>query len=240
MDDEPLALKSLETLVANVLPNAQTHSFSRAKTAMEFAKLQIIDIAFLDIEMRSIDGLTMAKRLIKLYPKINIIFCTGYARYALDAHDLYCSAYLLKPISEADLVNALKHLRFPIEDNASPITIQCFGQFEVFYDNIPIRFKYTRTKELLAYLVDRNGSECTTAMIYTMLFGDEQHASYFRQLRKDLLDTFEELGQPHVICSNRGSLNIDRNAVKCDYFDYLDGKIAVMPKEYMPQYDFSK
>ncbi len=42
------------------------------------------------------------------------------------------------------------------------LQIRTFGNFEVLYDNTPLRFKYQKTKEMLAYLVDRNGSMCST------------------------------------------------------------------------------
>lgn len=238
VDDEYFALKNLEKAIHTVLPHAVLHSFQKSREVLEYASHELIDIAFLDIELPVLNGIDLALHLQKLYPKINIIFCTGYSEYALDAHKTYCSGYLLKPVTAENVQITLEHLRYPISENSSPVSIQCFGNFEVFYNKEPIHFKYSRTKELFAFLVDRNGAECSSAWLSAILFGDETHTSYLKQLRKDLMDTFEELGCPEVVRSNKGTLSINKNAVQCDYYDYLEGKRAKLTDEYMEQYSF--
>lgn len=158
VDDEMLALEALKTVVTNVLPNGTINAFNKASQAIEFAKSNKIDIALLDIDMRLVNGLEMAKALQELYPHINIIFVTGYAEYALDAFNLYASAYLTKPVSEDDVRSAFDCLRYPIVEKR--VRFHCFGNFEAYCDNTPIKFSLNKTKELLAYLVDRDGAEC--------------------------------------------------------------------------------
>jgi DNA-binding XRE family transcriptional regulator len=63
--------------------------------------------------MPEMDGLILASRLIALWPAINIIFVTGYKEYALEAHELYCSAFLMKPVGRRKLENAFNNLRKP-------------------------------------------------------------------------------------------------------------------------------
>jgi len=71
------------------------------------------DIALLDIDMPDMDGLSLARRLIASCPVINIIFVTGYEAYALEAHEVYCSAFLIKPVSRRKLKKAFENLRRP-------------------------------------------------------------------------------------------------------------------------------
>ena len=113
-DDELPALRELCDAVSAVVPKAQIHAFSKAVEAMEYAENSTVDLAFLDINMRFMDGILMAKRLGELNPSCNIVFCTGYGKYALDAMSTYCSDYLLKPISEEKVQKALLHLRHPV------------------------------------------------------------------------------------------------------------------------------
>lgn len=239
VDDEPKFLHQLAQDVQALLPDARLNVFTMAQEALNYAAAHMVDVAFLGVQLHQIDGLLVARRLAEMYPRVNIIFCAEHSGYAIDAHQLYCSGYLLKPISREQLRAALAHLRYPALEARKRITIQCFGNFEVFCDGEPVRFKYKRTKELLAYLVDRNGADCTPAWISAALFGDEEHASYLRQLRKDLLDTFETLGAPDVIRSTRSALGINRSAVSCDYFDFRDGKRTQLPDDYMSQYSFT-
>lgn len=239
LDDEPLALKMLETAVSETVPNANIRSFLKAKEALEFAEKENIQIAFLDINMQIVNGLEVAKRLKKLYPHINIIFSTGYEEYALDALKLYSSGYLLKPIGAEDVAEVMKNLRFSIEDNKK-LSFKCFGNFEVFCNGKPIKFKLSRTKEMLAYLVDRNGAQCSAGEITGVLFEDIDNTYYYQKLRGDLIKTFSELGLDDCITVTRGGLSINRDMVDCDYFDYKDGKISSKPTEYMTQYSFAE
>ena len=206
---------------------------------MAFASANAIDVALLDINMRVLDGVTMAKRLQALYPCVNVIFCTGYAEYMPDALAMYCSGYLMKPITEDDLRKALKNLRHPVQERKKHIELRCFGNFDVLCDGKPVAFKYKKTRELLAYLTDRCGAEATTQEIMAEIF-EENKPSYFSNIRLDLLDTFAALGVPEVVSAAYGRMRIVREQVTCDYFDYLDGKNATFRGEYMSQYSFAE
>ena len=206
---------------------------------MDFSEATLIDIAFLDINMRFIDGITMAKKLLSLYPSCNIVFCTGYTEYALDALGTYCSDYILKPISPEKIKKATKHLRYPLPEEKHRLELRCFGNFDVLCDGKPVAFKYKKTRELLAYLTDRGGAEATTQEIMAAIF-EENKPSYFGNIRLDLLDTLADLGVPEVVSAAYGRMRLVREQVTCDYFDYLDGKNAAFRGEYMTQYSFAE
>lgn len=239
VDDEKLNLENLECIAQKLLPGASRVSFSKASSALEYINSHKVDIAFLDINMRGTDGVTIGRILREKYPRANILFCTGFTEYALDAWDLNSSSYLLKPITEEKVRNALANLRYPVEEEKR-VEIQCFGNFEVYCDGVPICFKYTRTKELLAYLVDRNGTRCSMGELSAVLFGDDPHRSYMYQIRLDLVNTLNALGVGDIISQSHGYLGLVRDKVRCDYFDYLDHKIEAPIQEYMTQYSFGE
>lgn len=239
VDDEPLLLRKLERAVHSVLPEAQLHPFIDARPALELADSMHVDVAFLDIRMRGLNGLELAKALLEKDETTNIIFCTGFAEYALEAYDVYASAYLLKPITAEQIVDAMKRLRHPLKQTFR-VRIQCFGNFEAFCDGEPIPFKLSRTSELLAYLVDRNGAECRSRETIAVLFGDSDNREYYKKLRGDLIQTFTDLGILDCLYVTHGALSIIRDRVSCDYFDYKDGKITTPPTEYMTQYSFAE
>lgn len=239
VDDEKFALDKLNRLLDAVAPEAERHGFLLAQEAMDFAMENAVDVALLDINMRVPDGVTMAKRLQSLYPNINIIFCTGYAEYMPDGFAMYCSGYLMKPITEADLSTALQNLRHPVPERKQRVELRCFGNFDVLCDRKPVAFKYKKTRELLAYLTDRNGAEATTQEIMAAIF-EENRPSYFGNIRLDLLDTFAKLGVPEVVSAAYGRMRVIREQVTCDYFDYLDGKGTAFHGEYMTQYSFAE
>lgn len=239
VDDEPLALKMLTNAVTEAIPDAEIATFSKPREALAYAEKTSIQIAFLDINMRLMSGLEMAKSLQALNPAVNIVFSTGYEEYAVDAFKLFASGYLLKPISADDVREAMKNLRFPI---AQPkrLSFRCFGNFEAYCDGKPIRFKLSRTKEMLAYLIDRNGALCSSAEIISVLFEDSNNIDYYQKLRSDLIKTFDKLNLSDCITITHGGIAINRGTVNCDYFDYKDGKITEKPSEYMSQFSFSE
>lgn len=239
VDDEPLALKMLTNAVSEAVPDAEIAAFSKPREALDYAEKVPIQLVFLDINMQRISGLEMAKQMKRIYPKVNIVFSTGYEEYALDAFKLFASGYLLKPISAEDVREVMKNLRFPI---AGPkrLSFFCFGNFEAYCDGKPIVFKLSRTKELLAYLVDRNGAQCSSAEIISALFEDTQNIDYYQKLRRDLIKTFDAMGLSDCITVTWGGISVKREMVNCDYFDYKDGKITERPAEYMSQFSFAE
>ena len=239
VDDEKLNLENLQLIVQKLLPGASRVSFSKASLALEYIASHSVDIAFLDIHMRGTDGMTIARILREKYPRVNIVFCTGFTEYSLDAWDMNCSAYLLKPITEEKVRDALANLRYPVVEEKR-VEFHCFGNFEAYCDGMPIPFKYSRTMELLAYLVDRKGARCSMNELSAILFEDDLHRSYMYQIRLDLMNTLGSLGVEDVVIQSRGYLGIARDKVKCDYFDYLDHKIEAPVREYMTQYSFSE
>lgn len=239
VDDEPIVLAMETAMIKKVLPEAEVGSFHSAEEALEYAAEKSPAIAFLDINLAQSNGLILTRRLQELNPKINIIFCTGYSEYALDALELYCSGYLMKPVTEEKIRKAVSRLRYPVEHEKKGLYVQCFGNFEVFYNGSPVSFKYGRTKELLAYLIDRNGVLVSTKEIMSVLFGDEDKSSYFRNLRADLLAVLQKLGAEDVIIQSWGKMGIDKKKIACDYFRYLAGEKEPFQGEYMSQYSFS-
>lgn len=236
VDDEQLILESLTNKVKELLPNDNIVSYTKAEPALEYITNNKIDIAILDINMRVISGIDMASQIQNLYPKVNIIFATGYSEYALDALDLNCSQYLLKPITIDKLTKALSNLRYPI-DADKRLKVTCYGNFEVYVDNKPVEFKYTKSKELFAYLIHHKGSNLKTRQIIEAIFETNQ-LSYFSNVRNDLITSLEQLGMNDVIRHSKGILGINVDSIDCDYYDYLNKVIAKPKGKYMANYKF--
>ncbi|MCR5256014.1 MAG: response regulator [Acetatifactor sp.] len=244
VDDEAIMLANLVECIKSVVPCANVYEFKRAGEALEYIKANRVDVAFMDINMRQINGIELAKTVKACQPNVNIVFCTGYSEYMADAFEMYCSGYLMKPITAEKIKSALENLRFPISGLNACLRAICFGNFDIMYNNIPLVFKYEKTKEMLAYLVARNGATCTNNEIIAAMFeDDESHASYFRNLKKDLMDTLRDIGCEELICASRGNISVNVNMLKCDYYDWLkntSGDISSYRGQFMSQYSWSE
>lgn len=239
VDDERLVLNAEVSAINRVIPEAKVRAFQKYRDALEYAEESHIDIAFLDINIKGITGLQLAKDLKEINPKVNIIFCTGYSEYSLEAHDLYCSAYLMKPVTDEKLLKALDNLRYPMSKKIEGLRVVCFGNFEVYKDGVPVKFHHKKTKELFAYIIDRHGATVSTREMMSVLY-DTDKESYIRNLRSDLQKTFEKLGFGEALTRNGGNIGVNVDKIDCDYYSYLDGNKTLFHGEYMTQYSFAE
>ncbi len=248
VDDEKLALEALVSAIIEAMPGETPAAFRKGSEALAYVQEYGCDAAFLDIRMRGITGLALAKQIKDIAPDANIIFATGYSEYSLEAFRLYASDYLLKPVTAEQIRTAMQNLRHPvIAENNHRIRLQCFGNFEVFSDNVPVRFPRAKSKEILAYLTDRMGSACTMGQLMSVLWEDGQDTisrrSNLRNSISDLKQTLSALGADNVIIKNRNSICLNCDAVDCDYFDFIKHKPYAVNRyrgEYMLQYSWAE
>lgn len=248
VDDEIAALRYTKEILERIVPGAYIETADRAETALAAFKEREFDVVFLDISMPDRDGLEVAKEFKEIRPLINIIMVTAHAQYALDAFRLYVSGYLMKPVLEEDVLDALDHLRNPVKEEISGLYVQCFGNFEVFYDGKPIRFRRTKAKELFAYLIDRRGASATNAELRAVLWKDEasdeqNQRKYFAQLARDVRMRLEEIGCEDVFLQERDFYAIVSEKIRCDYYSALKRDKTALVNfhgEYMSQYEWAE
>lgn len=248
VDDEKLALDTLVDSIERAVVGANVVGFQKPEAAIAYAREHVCEIAFLDIKMRGMSGLELAKRLKDIRGDINIIFVTGYSEYSLDAFRLYASDYLLKPATPDAVAQAMAHLRTPVAPVAAKrVRFQCFGNFEAFVDNKPLVFRRVKSKELLAYLVDRMGASATMGELMTVMWEDgpdtASRQSNLRNLIADLKSVLSEAGAEQILRKNRGSIAIDCTAVDCDYYDFVRHvpyAVNAYHGEYMAQYSWAE
>ena len=242
VDDEELQLIRLDKEVRKVLPSDTEYiSFLNPLEALKQSEGKKIDIAFLDIEMPGINGIELAKALKKNDPLINVIFVTAYNDYALEAYKIHASGYLSKPVKSEQIRDELAALRHPIElKSEKKIQVKCFGNFDVFHDGEPVRFSYSKSKEVFAYLIDKEGSSVNINELNAVLW-EEDHPSYLRNLIADIKTTLESLGCENIFIKKHNACYIDVSKVDCDAYEYKKGNpdaIRLYRGEYMSQYSW--
>ena len=148
VDDEKIMLERLCRCIKEADEDAKVVAFRNSTDALNYFKENAIDIAFLDIQMRKMTGMELAREMKLIRPMTNIIFVTGYNEYIFEAvADIRCSGYLLKPVTAKQVANELENLRNPIETKTpSGLQVQCFGNVEVFADGKAVNFASAKTK----------------------------------------------------------------------------------------------
>jgi transcriptional regulator with XRE-family HTH domain len=113
VDDEKIILKGGIPIIKSVIPNAEVTGFTKPSDAVQYAKENKVDLAFLDIEMGMTSGLDVCQDLLDCNPKTNVIYLTAYMEYSFDAWKTGASGFMLKPLTADGIREQLSRLRYP-------------------------------------------------------------------------------------------------------------------------------
>ena len=250
VDDEVFALKQIESQLQNVQFVTAVKCFSKGTDAVRYAQWAHPDAALLDIDMYDVNGLELAVMLKKDTPDIKIIFLTGYSQYAIDAMRIHAHGYLLKPASDDEVVNELRFWLAPPEpkeEQSERVVMRTFGNFEVLYHGEPVKFKRTKTKEMLAYLVDKAGTSVSTTEMICALWEDKEidrtSRSMLSNLIADCISTLKSIGQDHIVEKHYGTLMLKPDEVECDLFRFQKGDVEALNSytgQYMSNYSWAE
>ena len=242
VDDEALMLGALVAAVKASPDITEVEKFSNCEDALGYVKDAPVDIAFLDINMRGMGGLALAEKIISACPDCKIVFCTGYEEYAIPAFKLHASGYLLKPVSAKDVQAEIDNIK-GILKKQKPLQVKCFGNFEVYAKGEKLTFKRSKTKELFAFLIDRNGAGVSVAEIGVTLWEtdeEQKNQNYIHQLFRDLRQTLETIGMDGIFERNNYLYSINPEKISCDYFNHLKTGKPEFLGEYMTQYSWAE
>lgn len=249
VDDELDALETNRSVLAEAAPEAEIRTFTRAVPALEAISRDGLrpEIVFCDVEMPGLSGLEFAVRLKTLSPDTRIVFVTGFLEYAVGAFKLKVQGYLLKPLQVEDVREELQYLPPHSEPQADRLRARCFGNFEVFWHDRPLKFSRQKTKELLAYLIDREGAYCTAGEVIGILWEDRPANAdtkhYLRVLLSDLNASLREIGMEGLLLRKRGQMAVDCSLVDCDLYEMMRGDMNAVNSfrgQYMSQYSWAE
>lgn len=247
VDDEKIILDGVKRTILKVYPDFEINCFTNPNEAINFINKNSCDVALLDIQMPEFSGIELAKKIKSLKEGINIIFITGYSEYAVNAFSLNASGYIIKPPRECDIINAFENLRYPIKEKNTRIFVQCFGNFEVFCDGVPIQFGRRKAKELLAYLVNKNGTTCNINELCEVLWENSENIEankvYIRTLVSELNKVLTRYDSANILIRNKQNYGVDKTKFECDFYKYLNNDIAAINSymgEYMSQYSWAE
>lgn len=134
IDDEPLAVRLLESYVAKTPFLALRSTYSSAVEAMEGLTQSPVDLLFLDIQMPGLNGLEFAKIVDR---HTRIVFTTAFSSYAVEGYKVNAIDYLMKPFGYADFLaaaqKALAYFEAVAPATAAPDTDMSTADAESFF-----------------------------------------------------------------------------------------------------------
>lgn len=142
VDDEPLAVKLLESFVTKTPDLRLLGSFTDSVEAINAVKEQKPDLLFLDIQMPDLNGMELAHMI---PPTTRVIFTTAFKEYAFESYEVSALDFLLKPIRYNKFLSAVEkakqwYEREPADDDekkSKSLFIRVDGELRnVSIDNI--------------------------------------------------------------------------------------------------------
>jgi len=125
--------------------------------------------------------------------------------------------------------------------------VKCFGHFDVYWHGEPVIFQRRQSKEILAYLIDREGAACTPGEIALALWQDggdtKAEQNRIRVIINDLKNTLKSIGMEQVLIREHREIAIRRDLVDCDYYRLLEGDMEAINEfrgQYMAEYSWAE
>lgn len=223
VDDEIHVLERFERMVSDVTELNLCGLFETGDQLLAFLRENPLDAVFLDIEMPGTNGLLLSEQIQNLNEHIDIIFVTAFNQYAVEAFEVQALDYILKPLTEDRLAKSINRLLKTRRSDNAPgnVFIQCFGEFEVFINGEALTWKNSKAKEVLAFLIHKNGVPVDWEKISNAVWPDfnaEKAQTNFHATTYLLRKRLAEAGLSHILESVRGNYRVVTDKVSCDVY----------------------
>ncbi|MGU3470872.1 response regulator [Paenibacillus sp. D51F] len=231
VDDEELSVRRLSRIAGELGGVDITRSFFSPAEACEFIRSHPVDVAFLDINMPEIDGMELGARLKQLQQSLEVVFVTGYDRYAVDAFEQDAADYVLKPVNAERLAKTLERLQKRLRPSREPIPqpklgVRLFGGIRFFRcdgmgTEAPIKLRSPKTEELFVYLLCK-GTVSREEVADTLWKGldPDKAANNINSTLYDIRRSLADAGLEPLLQAGRYDIRIDASQVDCDLYEY--------------------
>ncbi len=105
VDDEPLAVKLLESFVVKTPQLKLERSFTDSVEALAWLREHPVQLAFMDIQMPDMNGMELSHMLPE---RTKVIFTTAFKEYAFESYEVSAIDFLLKPIRYNKFIAAVE------------------------------------------------------------------------------------------------------------------------------------
>lgn len=201
-----------------------------------------------ETEGDNFDGLKIARKIHEISPQTKVIFITEKPEYAVGAFKTRAVGYLVDEISLESLKDEFSDLGIGSDSVVNhKLTAKTFGNFELLCDGKAVKFTRAKSKELIAYLIDKRGTSASASELIVNLWEDRDvdrsTRSMLHNLIADIRSSLQKYGILDFFDTKRNSFRIDDAKLTCDYYSLLDGDKNACKKfvgEYMNSYSWAE
>ncbi|MDO3410022.1 response regulator [Saccharibacillus sp. CPCC 101409] len=181
VDDEKLALLRLKSMLEREPVDVQVVGMlNDAREVMEAVDTLEPDVVFLDIRLPETDGLELARRIHRLGRPIEIVFVTGYDRYAVEAYEVHPLDYIVKPVNRERLRSTMKYVKKrldarrkydqSISEQPKLVCFQHLRMQEPGREPEFLKWRTSKAQELFAYLLHNRSRVVGRDVLFDLLW----------------------------------------------------------------------
>ncbi|MDO4503348.1 MAG: response regulator [Coriobacteriia bacterium] len=225
VDDEPLMLQAFARMSAPIDDLEVVGSFTDPVQAIDFARKNRVQAAFLDVRMPQMTGDELATALRRDNPDLLVVLISAYDTHARDCNRIGGDYFISKPYRQETLSMVMDKLRLLALRQRKPLYAQMLGRFVLLRDGEAVPLT-GRAKKILAYVAARRGKEVSNEEIYCALWEGRKYSNvnmkvYYNALKR-LRDALEREGLADLLISTANGQMINTSLLDSDYYDWQD------------------
>ncbi|MBD0383612.1 response regulator [Paenibacillus sedimenti] len=245
VDDEWLALRKLEKMLASYDDIDLIGSYTHSPQALEQISLQQPDVVFLDINMPELNGLQAILRIHEVAPSTAVVFITAYDNHAYEAFELNAFDYIMKPVQHERLAKTIQRLQKHCEllhkanpTPDAPLIFHCMGTMQIQVRNHQpekLAWRTIKIKELFAYLFHQRGQVVSKAALLELLWPDQSERNGLSSLQTSIYRIRRQLAKYETL--NSDTLKSE-SFISIQYTEY--GYVMDMPQVPIDIYEWER
>lgn len=241
-------LEKVKALVKKVLPFAMVEILTNEQDILYEVDRKEYLAVLSETKENDFDGLTIARKIHEISSQTKVIFITKNSEYAVPAFKTRAVGYLIDDLDEKVLKEEFEDLSICLDSVKNhKLVAKTFGNFELLCDGKSVKFARAKSKELIAYLIDKRGTSASSSELIVNLWEDRDvdktTRSMLHNLIADIRNSFQKYGIPDFFDTKRNSFRIDDSKLECDYYQLLNGDDSAIKKfvgEYMNSYSWAE
>lgn len=241
-------LEKVKALAKKVLPFADVEILTNEQDIFYEVDRKDFLAVLSETQEKDFDGLKIARKIHEISSQTKVIFITEKPEFAVPAFKTRAVGYLLGEISEKSLKEEFDDLGIGMDSVINhDLVAKTFGNFELLCDGKAVKFSRAKSKELIAFLIDKRGTSASASELIVNLWEDRDvdktTRSMLQNLIADIRNSFRKCGISDFLDTKRNSFRIDDSKVVCDLYQMLNGDETACKNfvgEYMNSYSWAE
>jgi DNA-binding LytR/AlgR family response regulator len=135
IDDEQEEINKLQDMITKIHGSDHVDQYLNGRCLLEaVAQGKAYDLVLCDIYMKEENGIDIAKKVKQISPQTPVVFITSSTEHAVDAYSIEAVHYLVKPVSEEDMIEVFRRLEKKMEKRHT-LMIQSGRVINVIYQD---------------------------------------------------------------------------------------------------------